>query len=107
MELIVTPGQLRKHIRRRKLNGRELAQLASTSQPTISRLASGKQKKCRGDLGLRIEAALGVEPGSLFGEKPPPSMPAPAEAAVSASNDAVVPTVATESSISENQGAAA
>lgn len=107
MELIVTAGQLRKHIRRRKLNGRELAQLAKTSQPTISRLASGKQKKCRGDLGLRIEAALGVEPGSLFGEKPPPSMPTAAECVTSAPGAAVVPTVTTEPPVSENHGAAA
>lgn len=104
MELIVTPGQLRKHIRRRKLNGRELAQLAKTSQPTISRLASGKQRKCRGDLGLRIEAALGVEPGSLFGEKPPPSMP---EGFAGATGDLVVPEVTTESSENKTHEAAA
>ena len=106
MELIVTASQLRRQIRRRGLNGRKLARLAGTSQPTISRLASGVQKKCRGDLGLRIEEALGVEPGTLF-KHPARSTDANCpEASRKASGDELAAAVNTDSAKVERRKAA-
>ena len=109
MKLIVTPAQLRRLMRKRKLSGAALARLAGTSQPTISRLTSGTTSSCRGDVGARIERALKESPGTLFGGhgQQSDSASTSAEASQVTSGDLVVPEVTTEPLVSETHGAAA
>jgi transcriptional regulator with XRE-family HTH domain len=104
VEIIVTPGQLRRLMRKRKLSGAALARLAGTSQPTISRLASGTTSSCRGGVGPRIERVLGVDPGTLFAERQSPSTP---EVAEDSSGGVAVPAVSTAPRKSSTQEAAA
>ena len=107
MEYIAAPGRLRRLMRRKRLTGRELAELVGASQATVSRLVSGMQTTCRGDLGVRIERALKVELGTLFAGPETAQALASEEDAVSASGDVVVPEVTTEPPVSGNHGAAA
>lgn len=107
MEYIGSPGQLRRLMRRKRITGRELSELAGASQPTISRLVSGMQTTCRGDLGVRIERALKVELGTLFAGPETAQALASEEAAAFADGDSVVPGVATEAQKTGTRGAAA
>ena len=109
MERIVTPGQLRRLMRKHKLSGAALARLAGTSQPTISRLASGTTSSCRGDVGARIEQVFDVSPGTLFGGQGHQAALASAstEASQVTPGDLAVPEVTTEPPKSESHGAAA
>jgi transcriptional regulator with XRE-family HTH domain len=109
VERIVTPGQLRRLMRKHKLSGAALARLAGTSQPTISRLTSGTTASCRGDVGARIERVFDVTPGSLFGTqgRPAGSAPDKPEGVVGAAGDVAVPPMASESEKSTSREAAA
>jgi transcriptional regulator with XRE-family HTH domain len=107
MEYIAAPGRLRRLMRRKRLTGRELADLVGTSQATISRLVSGMQTSCQGDLGVRIERALKVELGSLFAGPETAQALASEEDVVSAPDASVVSGVTTEPPVSDGRGAAA
>lgn len=107
MEYIASPGRLRRLMRRKRLTGRELAEMTGSSQATISRLVSGMQTTCRGDLGVRIERALKVELGTLFvGPETALALAAEEDAAI-ADGASVMPDVNTASRESEKRGAAA
>lgn len=106
MKLKVTPARLRLVMRRKRLGVRDLAAMAGTSPSTVSRLATGVQAICRGDLGIRIEQALNETVGSLFNPEPPPG-PASSEVVAGATEASAVPEMAHESDIAKSREAAA
>jgi transcriptional regulator with XRE-family HTH domain len=53
-------------MKRRDVNGSELAKLADTNRATISNLRRGKTSRIREDTARRIEKVLGIPRGEVF-----------------------------------------
>ena len=104
MELVARLDHFKRLMRHRDFSGRRLAREAETSKSTIARLVSGTQTVVRGDLGIRIERALGVQPGSLFVD---PETLLCAEGVEESPEASVGPAVPHDSEKSERQEAAA
>lgn len=66
MRLVGTGAMVQHLMKERGLTVRTLAEQAKTSKHTIYRLINEQTTRCQGDLGVRIERALNVPPGSLF-----------------------------------------
>lgn len=66
MQLVGTGAMLGYLINLKGLSPRTLAEQAETNKDTIYRLIGEQQMRCNGDVGERIERALGVPAGSLF-----------------------------------------
>lgn len=66
MELAATGRLLGHLIEKAEHSQRSFATQVGTSVHTINRLVRGTTTACRGDVGTRIEQALGVPHASLF-----------------------------------------
>jgi transcriptional regulator with XRE-family HTH domain len=59
-------ARLERAMKRRDVNGSELAKLADTNRATISNLRRGKTSRIREDTARRIEKVLGIPRGEVF-----------------------------------------
>jgi transcriptional regulator with XRE-family HTH domain len=59
-------ASLEQAMKRRDVNGSELAKLAGTTRATISNLRRGNTSRARDDTARRIEKALGIPRGEVF-----------------------------------------